>query len=303
MVKRMEAAAAADAVNAAADAALTAAVASRDAIRISAAARAKLAAQGSVDALSAAATTGAAGPSTTRGAASSDDDDDDGDADYSEESDEEEGGTGQKRHRRAWERANGPKHDAWQAATRAAGTARLPTSVTAVVPSSRKLVNALNASRDAAAVGTSVVRAFTKLVAGEACGVCSDQKDALLVHLAPARLRDSAASTSKADYQQDKAVPYWGYSPQPGPTYFMSHLTFYVHIICAESLGQADRPSLFGRNRVYTRAQTVGGSKDGNDTLSTIFDFLLDIKSTGVQVQRLRSGWSEDGAHVSDEPH
>ncbi|KAJ1638114.1 hypothetical protein T492DRAFT_946696 [Pavlovales sp. CCMP2436] len=106
-----------------------------------------------------------------------------------------------------------------------------------------------------------------------------------------------------SDYQQDKAVPYWGYSPQPGPTYFMSHLTFYVHIICAESLGQADGPLLFGRNRVYTRAQTVCGSKDGNDTLSTIFDFLLDNKSTGVQVQRLRSGWSEDGAHVGDEPH
>jgi hypothetical protein len=100
-----------------------------------------------------------------------------------------------------------------------------------------------------------------------------------------------------SDYQQDKAVPYWGYSPQPGPTYFMSHLTFYVHIICAESLGHADGPSLFGRNRVYTRAQTVGGSKDGNDTLSTIFDFLLDNKSTGVQVPRLRTGWSEDGAY------
>lgn len=101
-----------------------------------------------------------------------------------------------------------------------------------------------------------------------------------------------------SDYQQDKAVPYWGHSPQPGPTYFMSHLTYYVHIICAESLGHADGPSLFGRNRVYTRAQTVGGSKDGNDTLSTIFDFLLDNKTTGVQLQLLRTGWSEDGVFI-----
>lgn len=215
-VKRLEAAAAADAANAAADTDMTAAVASGDAIRISAAARAKLVAQGSVDALarssnqpvspalaapavaqSAAATTGLARPSTL-GAASSDDDDDDADSDYSEESGDEEGGTGRKRHRRSWERSNGPKYCAAQAAARAAGAARLPTSGTAVVPYSRKPVIALNASRDSAAVGTGVVRSITKLVAGEACVACSDQTDALLVHLAPARLRASAASTSKA---------------------------------------------------------------------------------------------------------
>ena len=99
------------------------------------------------------------------------------------------------------------------------------------------------------------------------------------------------------DYQQDKFMPYWGSSPQPGPTYFMSHLTLYVHIICAESLGEASGPSRFGRNRIYTREQTEGGSKDGNDTLSTIFDFLLDDPASGLRLERLRPGWSEDGVY------
>jgi hypothetical protein len=131
-VKRLEAAAAADAANAAADAEIIAVVASGDAIRISAAARAKLAAQGSVDALArssnqqvspalaapavaqsaAAVPMGATRRSTTRGAASSDDDDDDEDSDYLEESDDEEGGTGQKRHRRSWVRTNGSQSTA-----------------------------------------------------------------------------------------------------------------------------------------------------------------------------------------------
>eukprot|EP00170_Pyropia_yezoensis_P005454 contig_22133_g5468 len=42
-----------------------------------------------------------------------------------------------------------------------------------------------------------------------------------------------------SDYQEDKSVPSWNQSPQPGPTYFMSGETHYIHIFCLESCGQA----------------------------------------------------------------
>lgn len=62
------------------------------------------------------------------------------------------------------------------------------------------------------------------------------------------------------DYQQDKSVPSWNRSPQPGPTYFMSGETHYVHIFCAESCGEAAGPSRFSRNLVYSLSERVGGS-------------------------------------------
>jgi len=40
-----------------------------------------------------------------------------------------------------------------------------------------------------------------------------------------------------SDYQQDKTTPYWGRSDQPGPTYFMSKETNYIHIIIQHCLG------------------------------------------------------------------
>ena len=39
----------------------------------------------------------------------------------------------------------------------------------------------------------------------------------------------------ESDYQQDKHVPFWGKSPQPGPTYFMSKETNYVHIMLLDA--------------------------------------------------------------------
>jgi hypothetical protein len=77
------------------------------------------------------------------------------------------------------------------------------------------------------------------------------------------------------DYQMDKAIPTWGRSKQLGPTYFFSKITQYLHIICVDSCGVASGPSRMQRNIVYTRDESSGGSKNSDDTVSTVFDFLL----------------------------
>ena len=84
-----------------------------------------------------------------------------------------------------------------------------------------------------------------------------------------------------SDYQQDKAVPAWNDSPQPGPTYFMSGETHYVHIFCLESCGKTTGPTRFSRNVVYSRNECVGGSKTSDDTLSTLCDVLLGGATVG----------------------
>ncbi|OSX75738.1 hypothetical protein BU14_0223s0011 [Porphyra umbilicalis] len=85
-----------------------------------------------------------------------------------------------------------------------------------------------------------------------------------------------------SDYQQDKSVPVWNQSSQPGPTYFMSGHTHYVHIFCAESCGSANGRTRFSRNNVYTRSEMVGGAKSSDDTLSTLCDLLLGSLNNGV---------------------
>ena len=98
-----------------------------------------------------------------------------------------------------------------------------------------------------------------------------------------------------SDYQQDKMWPAWNSSPQPGPTYFLSKITEYVMLICAESCGETEGKSRFGRNRAYLRQETIGGAKDANDTVSTLFDFLLAVRGTTCEQPPLhRSGYSED---------
>lgn len=37
------------------------------------------------------------------------------------------------------------------------------------------------------------------------------------------------------DFRQDKGIPFWNRSAQPGATYFMSNVTHYVHILCLHS--------------------------------------------------------------------
>jgi len=107
-----------------------------------------------------------------------------------------------------------------------------------------------------------------------------DVDDAKLETLVCAASDDRIGVSS--DYQQDKSVPVWNQSPQPGPTYFMSVHTHYVNIFCAESCGSPNGRTRFSRNNVYTRSETVGGAKSSDDTLSTLCDLLLGSLNIGV---------------------
>lgn len=100
-----------------------------------------------------------------------------------------------------------------------------------------------------------------------------------------------------SDYQEDKLIPAWhGRYPQPGPTYFFSKITAYLHLLCADSCGEASGSTKFGRNSVYIRPETIGGPKNSNDTLSTIFDFLLSSEQpTSDQPTLFRTGYTCDG--------
>ena len=74
---------------------------------------------------------------------------------------------------------------------------------------------------------------------------CTDQVD----HFC--RLASRLKFCFDSDYQQDKSYPHWGKSPQPGPTYFFSKITNYVHLIVAGSCGISSEPTNFGRNEAY----------------------------------------------------
>ena len=67
------------------------------------------------------------------------------------------------------------------------------------------------------------------------------------------QLASQFAFALDTDYQQDKATPFWGASPQPGPTYFYSKNTNYVHILVAHCLGEQLGPSRFARLLYYIR--------------------------------------------------
>lgn len=99
-----------------------------------------------------------------------------------------------------------------------------------------------------------------------------------------------------SDYQQDKATPAWHKSPQPGPTYFFSKDTNYVHLIVLNAFGDTEGSSRFTRNHFYIRPQQVAGSKDCNDTIFTIFS-LLAAPAAPVckQPQLYRTGYDEHG--------
>ena len=115
----------------------------------------------------------------------------------------------------------------------------------------------------------------------------------------------AAASTLEfgfdSDYQMDKGVPSWRESPQPGPTYFMSKDTMYIHILLVSSLGSRTGPTRFQSNYYYIRRQICAGSKDCNDTVYTLFDmFAAPDEPVCVQPPRLRAGYDEKGK--LDEP-
>lgn len=105
-----------------------------------------------------------------------------------------------------------------------------------------------------------------------------------------------------SDYQEDKSLQNWGLSPQPGPVYFMSHETAYVHILMAPSCGEVEGTSTTGRRIIYMRSETIGGSKDCNDTTSTIFDYwLAPVTSTCQQPPKFRTGYDTGGV-ILDTP-
>ena len=94
-----------------------------------------------------------------------------------------------------------------------------------------------------------------------------------------------------SDYQQDKATPFWGMSPQPGPTYFFSKETNYLHIANLHACGDADGPTRLARSYFYIRSQQCAGSKDCNDTVCTLFDILAAPPTCSCQQPALfRSG-------------
>lgn len=99
-----------------------------------------------------------------------------------------------------------------------------------------------------------------------------------------------------SDYQQDKSLPAWNRSPQPGPTYYCSGMTHYVHIFCAESLGRSWGSTRLSRNVVYTRSEAVAGAKVSDDTLSTLGDVLLGYKyPICSQPPLYRTGYDKEG--------
>ena len=100
-----------------------------------------------------------------------------------------------------------------------------------------------------------------------------------------------------SDYQEEKLIPSWKKSPQPGPTFFLSKRNIHVHIIDAPSLGVNSTESRLAKRVIYNRLETVGGSKDSNDTVSTIFDFLFSpVEPTCAQPALYRTGYGPDGA-------
>ena len=101
------------------------------------------------------------------------------------------------------------------------------------------------------------------------------------------------------DYKEDSGVPAYHASAQPGPVFFMSHATFYVHVVLSPSLGEPGGPSRLDRNHVYTRAQTLGPrklsvSKGSDDTASTVLSFLLG-ETLPLRPSVYRTGYDADG--------
>jgi hypothetical protein len=76
----------------------------------------------------------------------------------------------------------------------------------------------------------------------------------------------------------------------------MSHMTFYIHMITSRMLGSmSDGPGRLNANYFYTRNQSIGGSKDSNDTLSTVFDRLHGGTASWINPAMFRSGFNAAG--------
>jgi hypothetical protein len=129
-----------------------------------------------------------------------DDEEEEDDAEYQPSDDE-----GELQHRskrpRSYHGANGPLHDERLAASRAAGSARLPTSLLRVDRSTRNVLVSHDASRSTSASGRSTALATTKLVRGEVCELCAASGDALLLNVSHARrVKTSGVAPERGAY-------------------------------------------------------------------------------------------------------
>ncbi len=71
-----------------------------------------------------------------------------------------------------------------------------------------------------------------------------------------------------ADYQQSKLTPHWGFSAQPGETYYLRKLSHNIFGIVDHTLDT---------NTVYVLDERVGGAKNGDITIS-LLDNHIDTK-------------------------
>lgn len=98
------------------------------------------------------------------------------------------------------------------------------------------------------------------------------------------------------DFQQDKLIPSWNQSPQPGPTYYMSGITQYVLIFCMESCGLSTGPSKLSRNLAFVRDERVAGPKTCDDTLSAAVEALFGRRAPAQPAPpRYRTGYDAGG--------
>ena len=87
-----------------------------------------------------------------------------------------------------------------------------------------------------------------------------------------AQLKDQFELTLCADYQQSKLIPYWGYSPQPGQTYYLQKMSYDV-------FGIVD-------SRDDLAPETIG-PKNTDHTLSYLTHFLTESGVVPTWVKRI----------------
>lgn len=134
------------------------------------------------------------------------------------------------------------------------------------------------------------------------CGLKKRQRRSSVYRSSAQKKKKSARTSAgtailmvEADYQQDKALIHFGDSPQPGPTYFMSHPTAYVLVLHCPSRGGTEGESKYAANHVMIREQAVGGSKDSNDTVTGMHLYLHGAPSAGFKPPAFRTGFGKEG--------
>ena len=82
---------------------------------------------------------------------------------------------------------------------------------------------------------------------------CRDQESISSLALKVIDLASKFVLVLASDYQEEKLIPSWKKSPQPGPTFFLSKRNIHVHILDAPSFGvNSDESRLFKR-AIYSR--------------------------------------------------